>query len=176
MLYYKVSLWTKMISCGSHKPRGLQIRQGVNLHTFLKEDMAQDVKFTQAVLGALPKDNMQAYFHERNADTEYQPNPFGGDQADSAQTNAFSAMNLAASAHGQSAFDVPEGEERTSDIFGKHLRQFKLLDETNESSTPLVFWLLAGFFRKNSHFLRTEGLFRVAAPEADVRELEIHMS
>mmetsp|Transcript_24326 Transcript_24326/g.32588 ORF Transcript_24326/g.32588 Transcript_24326/m.32588 type:complete len:85 (+) Transcript_24326:711-965(+) len=40
----------------------------------------------------------------------------------------------------------------------------------------MVFWLLAGYFRKNHEKLKTEGLFRVAAPEADVRELEIHMS
>ena len=75
-----------------------------------------------------------------------------------------------------SAFDQQEVNERTSDVFGKLLRQFKLLDPSNENSVPLVFWLLAGFFRKNSHYLLTEGLFRVAAPESDVRELEIHMS
>ena len=89
--------------------------------------------------------------------------------------NAFSAMNLNASAR-ESAFDMPEVEERTSDVFGKHLRQFKLLNPQENESVPLVFWLLAGFFRKNAHYLETEGLFRVAAPEADVRELEIHMS
>jgi len=49
------------------------------LHGYLKEEMSVDVKFTQSLLGALPKENMQAYFHERNADTQYQPNLFGGD-------------------------------------------------------------------------------------------------
>ena len=89
--------------------------------------------------------------------------------------NAFSAMNLNSSAR-ESAFDLPEVEQRTSDVFGKHLRQFKLREGYANESVPLVFWLLAGFFRKNAHYLETEGLFRVAAPEADVRELEIHMS
>ena len=42
-----------------------------NLHTFIKQEKAQDPKFTQALLGALPKENMQLYFQERNADTEY---------------------------------------------------------------------------------------------------------
>ena len=74
------------------------------------------------------------------------------------------------------ALNQQEDEERTSDVFGKLLKQFKLLEPQNENSVPLVFWLLAGFFRKNSHYLQTEGLFRVAAPESDVRELEIHMS
>ena len=48
--------------------------------------------------------------------------------------------------------------------------------DSSPKSPPLVFWLLAGYFRKNTDKLDTEGLFRVAAPEADVRELEIHMS
>ena len=39
-----------------------------------------------------------------------------------------------------------------------------------------MFWLVAGYFRCNRHKLLAEGLFRVAAPEADVRELEINMS
>lgn len=41
---------------------------------------------------------------------------------------------------------------------------------------PLVFWLLAGYFRQNPEYFKEEGLFRVAAPESDVRELEVHMS
>ena len=54
-----------------------------NLHTFFKLEKAEDIKFTQSLLSALPKENMQLYFHERNADTNYQPNPFAG-QAGSA--------------------------------------------------------------------------------------------
>ena len=117
---------------------------------------------------------MQAYFAERNADTEYQPNPFA--EQNNPQHNAFDAMNLQSSASGGAAEANDPNAEKTSDIFGKHLRQFRLLEGENENSPPLVFWLLAGYFRKNSHHLRTEGLFRVAAPETDVRELEIHMS
>lgn len=80
MLYYQPSMWSRFVKCGNRQPRGLKVRNFGDIHTFLKDEMAQDVKFTQSLLGALPKDNMQAYFHERNADTEYQPNPFGGDQ------------------------------------------------------------------------------------------------
>ena len=47
-----------------------------DLHHFIKREKAQDVKFTQAILGALPRENMQDYFAERNADTGYQPTPF----------------------------------------------------------------------------------------------------
>ena len=41
------------------------------LHEYLKKERANDVKFTQAVLGGLPKDRMQNYFHERNADVNF---------------------------------------------------------------------------------------------------------
>ena len=41
------------------------------LHKYLKAERANDVKFTQAVLGGLPKDRMQKYFHERNADVDF---------------------------------------------------------------------------------------------------------
>ena len=66
-----------------------------------------------------------------------------------------------------------ENQSKTSDIFGKQLKQFKTIPG---EKVPLIFWLLAGYFRKNPRFFETEGLFRVAAPEADVRELEVHMS
>ena len=42
------------------------------LHNYLKTERVNDVKFTQAVLGGLPKDRMQKYFHERNADVDFQ--------------------------------------------------------------------------------------------------------
>ena len=51
---------------------GIARETHTSLHKYLKERQ-EDVKFTQALLGALPKENMQMYFHERNADTEYQP-------------------------------------------------------------------------------------------------------
>ena len=88
-------------------------------------------------------------------------------------------MNLNASQNMPINGSCDEGqveEEKTSDIFGKLLRQFKDLPGAPPNSPPLVFWLLAGYFRSNPHFFKTEGLFRVAAPEADVRELETHMS
>ena len=58
MLYYNPSLWNRVMKCGQKRPRGLDVLSFYDLHTFLKEHMAQDVKFTQALLGALPKDNM----------------------------------------------------------------------------------------------------------------------
>jgi len=62
---------------------------------------------------------MQLYFHERNADTEYQPNPFGDSET---QSNAFTAMNknVFASSDNCGKNDCFE-EEKTSDIFGKPL-------------------------------------------------------
>ena len=83
-----------------------------------------------------------------------------------------------ASRRGEAAADADASAEddKTSDIFGKLLRQFKQPEGDPDTATPLIFWLLAGYFRKNKHYFKTEGLFRVAAPEADVRELEIHMS
>ena len=149
-----------------------------DLHTFIKTEKADDFKFTQSILSSLPKENMQMYFHERNADTEYQPQAFGSDRQNEAQHNAFAAMNINASnneAHLSAAGD-PFEDEKTSDIFGKLLKQFRQLPGHNPQSTPIVFWLLAGYFRHNRQHLKTEGLFRVAAPESDVRELEIHLS
>jgi len=77
-------------------------------------------------LAALPKENMQLYFHERNADTEYQPHVYGTQDP---QSNAFSAMNLNASTRlgnmTKSQTEASQEEEKTSDIFGRHLRQFK---------------------------------------------------
>lgn len=84
-------------------------------------------------------------------------------------------MNKESACAAGGAFDEEE-DELTSDIFGKKLCQFKRLTGQPPDAPPLVFWLLAGYFRKNDQVMRTEGLFRVAAPEADVRELEIHMS
>ena len=86
--------------------------------------------------------------------------------------NAMSLNNSSSAAYKDDIAD----EEKTSDIFGKHLRQLKLLDGAPPNSPPLIFWLLAGYFRKNPHYYKTEGVFRVAAPEAQVRELELHMS
>ena len=42
--------------------------------------------------------------------------------------------------------------------------------------TPLIFWLLAGYFRLSGPHMKTEGIFRVTGSDAKIRELELHMS
>lgn len=174
VLYSNEGWFRKLFNCSRH--RGRNVPRPVNfsdLHTFIKEEKPKDFKFQQSLLSALPKENMQLYFHERNADKGYQPNPFGGNEA---QDNAFSAMNQGAQK--DCVQDDPFGEEscKTSDIFGKTLCQFKQRDGAKESDVPLIFWLVAGYFRTQEKKMETEGLFRVAAAESDVKELEIHLS
>ena len=41
---------------------------------------------------------------------------------------------------------------------------------------PLIFWLLAGYFRAEPFHFKKTGLFRVTASDMKVRELEIQMS
>lgn len=72
--------------------------------------------------------------------------------------------------------EAPADDGKTADIFGKSLHQFKQVPGHHPESPPLVFHLLVGYFMANPQVLDTEGLFRVAAPEAEVRELEIHLS
>lgn len=75
ILYYTPSWFKSFFTC--KKKRGIPSQETYsNLHVFLKERQ-KDVKFAQSLLGALPKENMQLYFHERNEDTEYQPNIYG---------------------------------------------------------------------------------------------------
>ena len=76
--------------------------------------------------------------------------------------------------------DVEETKEtpvtKTTDVFGKSLREFKQLRGHDKHSVPLVFHLLVGYFQKNPLALRSEGLFRVATDNALVRELEVHFA
>ena len=66
--------------------------------------------------------------------------------------------------------------EKTHDVFGKSLREFKQLPGHGPNSVPLVFHLLVGYFQKNPLALQSEGLFRVATDNALVRELEVHFA
>lgn len=71
VLYITLKWYQKIFPCkrsvrGQPRPNNFD-----DLHTYLKEVKSTDVKFTQAILSALPKENMQLYFHERNADTNY---------------------------------------------------------------------------------------------------------
>ena len=65
---------------------------------------------------------------------------------------------------------------RTSDIFGKSLKEFELLVGHDIYSVPLIFHLCVGYFQHNPEKLKSEGLFRVAAGDHDIADLEIHLS
>ena len=41
---------------------------------------------------------------------------------------------------------------------------------------PLIFELLAGYFRENIDKIQTKGIFRVTGSDAHVHELELHLS
>ena len=62
------------------------------------------------------------------------------------------------------------------DVFGKELKEFRQRPDCGHDSTPLIFWLLAGYFRKNDEHIKSEGIFRVNGSEPAIRDLELHMS
>ena len=64
---------------------------------------------------------------------------------------------------------------RSSDIFGKSLKYFRQRPDVKDQA-PLIFWLLAGYFRSNPDNFKTVGLFRVTSSGENVRELETHLS
>ena len=66
--------------------------------------------------------------------------------------------------------------DRTDDIFGKDLRQFKRRLELDQDQPPLIFWLLAGYFRSNTDRFKELELFSVTSSGEDVSELEVHLS
>ena len=64
---------------------------------------------------------------------------------------------------------------RTNDVFGKELKFFRQRPDAPDSA-PLIFWLMAGYFRDNPENFKTKGIFRVTSSDSEVRELELHMS
>lgn len=71
-------------------------------------------------------------------------------------------------------------QNKTSDCFGKHLQEFEqrrgVSEMEDEDDVPLVFWLLAGYFRSNKGHLKVQNIFNTTSKDADVREVELHMS
>ena len=68
---------------------------------------------------------------------------------------------------------------RSDDIYGKTIDEFRQRPDLGGNHVPLVFWLLAGFFRYKMNELKrffTTGLFRVTSSDQKVRDLEIHLS
>ena len=60
---------------------------------------------------------------------------------------------------------------------GKPLEHFPMRpDQIGTESVPLLFQLLAGYFRSNQSAMRTTGIFRVTGSDKKVRELELHLS
>lgn len=69
-------------------------------------------------------------------------------------------------------------KKKTDDIFGKDLEEFRQRPELGDDGNhaPLIFWLLAGFFRHNARRFFTTGVYRVTSSDTKVRELELHLS
>ena len=42
--------------------------------------------------------------------------------------------------------------------------------------TPLIFWILTGYFRSKLSHIQTIGIFRVKGSNSNIRQLEYHMS
>ena len=68
--------------------------------------------------------------------------------------------------------------KKTDDIFGKNLDEFRQRPELGDDGNhaPLIFWLLAGFFRHNARRFFTTGVYRVTSSDSKVRELELHLA
>ena len=65
---------------------------------------------------------------------------------------------------------------KTSDVYGKELKEFKQRPELGGDQVPALFYILAGFFRvRPERFKNTVGVFRVTASDTKVKELETHM-
>lgn len=65
---------------------------------------------------------------------------------------------------------------RTADVFGRHLKEFQQRADLEGEQAPLIFWMLAGYFRADKRRFEKTGLFRVTSSHKKVRELELHLS
>ena len=146
---------------------------------FLREN-EDDPKFCAAVLAGLPKEIMTKYFEERRVQN-YEPPEFlaeaGGIQSIAGLMNSQDIGGNQVNVNNlleESKDTAPV--EKTTDVFGKSLRQFKQLDGHDKNSPPLVFHLVIGYFQTNPETLKSEGLFRVATDMALVHELEVHLA
>lgn len=78
--------------------------------------------------------------------------------------------------------------QETEDLFGAALRDFKKVPKPDpetgaegfelfDDAPPLIFWLLTEYFRRDNYaMMKREGIFRITSTDADVRELETHLS
>lgn len=175
--------WANMMSklalmCrnGGHDVRRLNFECVLD---FLREN-EDDPKFCAAVLAGLPKELMTKYFEERRVQN-YEPPEFLPEAGGISQ---IAGLLNSSDAGANQCNDSPLFEEskdagpvqKTTDIFGKELRQFKQLDGHDKFSPPLVFHLVVGYFQRNPETLKSEGLFRVATDMALVHELEVHLA
>ena len=62
------------------------------------------------------------------------------------------------------------------DVFGKMLRDFEKQPESIDEETPLIFQLLAGYYRSKEERFKVIGSFRVTSGDGRLRELELHLS
>ena len=146
--------------------RQIEYAEYKTIYQYLKEERPNDIKYNQAMLGGLSKKFMQKYFQERNADPEFQLQI-------TAQTNNETSQNAPYTLTGK---ELKVGYQ-TTDVFGKDLKYFKKRsDLEDEDPPPLIFWLLAGYFRSKPERFKELGLFRVTSAGPDVRELEVHLS
>ena len=131
------------------------------LHEWLKEGHSQDSRIHQQIMANLPHQHKKLYFREKNADVGY--------------VSGTGRTRVRAKKAGDKRF---QGETwRTDDVFGKDLHEMGRLPEKGLYSTPTIFWILAGYFRKNdSQNMKTQGLFRITSVGEQLRELETHLS
>ena len=115
---------------------------------------------------------MQRYFQDRNADPEWQSvevsrrSTIAEEEIEDIVTRA----SMVRRANG-----IKKEIIRTSDIFGKNLKEFRQRADVSNAA-PLIFWLLAGYFRSKPEKFNTVGLFRVTSQNETLRELELHLS
>jgi hypothetical protein len=73
---------------------------------------------------------------------------------------------------------VKETAEQTTDIIGKHLYEFRQFSgaSVDKEDVPEIFVLLVSYFEVYPELLKTDGIFRVAASQDKIEELQIHIS
>ena len=125
-----------------------------------------DTRFVCNLVRVLPKPQMQAYHGERNADPNFK-------QGYTLASQANEPLLQHEEGHGEIKMDA---KRTSSDIFGKKLDQFPRRVEIDEEQAPLIFWLIAGYFRAQPERFKTLGLFRVTSSDQKLRILELHLS
>ena len=76
----------------------------------------------------------------------------------------------------QSINHVSQETTQTSDVIGNDLSNFSRRSDLNHDEMPLVFWLLAYYFKSKPERFHAAGVFRINYSDEHLLDLETYMS